>query len=443
MVLNSIGIDNFRCFRHLDEVKLTPGVNLFIGDNASGKTSLLMACKYVANCFFSGFSDRYTSWKTPGVKEFHKNLSGEKKLDRLPVNIRFSVDYRNAACLLGTQDTQHQTLYKKNQKNSRPRIRELSDVRQYSKSVSESFLIEHGEGLLEQRLALPVIVSFSTQDIHSNQKIDSKAFTEYEQSPTFGYYHCSSTDGLLKYWVRRMLILKEAGRNPDELSAVISALTRMFGDEGCGVISEFDVRVNLKDIVCVFKDGREIPSSMLSDGYKRLFSIVIDIAFRCALLNSLIFGRSASARSHGVAIIDEIDLHLHPSLQLKVLDSLHRTFPNIQFIVSSHAPMVMTGVDSSDINSVKYMKYDKDSKMYFVENVNTFGMDISSIAESILNVPRREPSVALKLKQLEDFIDSGDMTKAKVALAEMKAGFGERIPELSGLETEIFINENL
>lgn len=443
MVLNSIGIDNFRCFRHLDEVELTPGVNLFIGDNASGKTSLLMACKYAANCFFSGFSDRYTSWKTPGVNEFHKSLSGEKKLDRLPVSIRFSLDFRNAAGPLWADGSHHQTLYKKNQKNSRPRIKELSDFKKYSKAVSESFLVEHGEGHLEQRLALPVIASFSTQDIHSNQKIDSKAFSEYEQSPSFGYYHCSSTDGLLKYWVRRLLILKEADRNPDELSSVVSALSRMFGDEGCGVISHFDARINLKDIVCVFKDGREIPSSMLSDGYRRLFSIVIDIAFRCALLNSLIYGSSASTMTQGVAIIDEIDLHLHPSLQLKVLDALHHTFPNIQFIVSSHAPMVMTGVDSSDKNSVKFMKYDGDSKKYFVESVNTFGMDISSIAESILNVPRREPSVALKLKRLEGFIDSGDMANAKAVLAEMKAEFGERIPELAGLETEIFINENL
>lgn len=63
--MESIELRNFRCFEHLD-VNFVPGVNLLIGYNASGKTSLLVACKFALSCLFSGLSDLYTKWATPG-----------------------------------------------------------------------------------------------------------------------------------------------------------------------------------------------------------------------------------------------------------------------------------------------------------------------------------------------------------------------------------------
>lgn len=75
--------------------------------------------------------------------------------------------------------------------------------------------------------------------------------------------------------------------------------------------------------------GRETACVASNDGYRRLFSIVIDLAFRCALLNSHTLGAEAALKTHGTVIIDEIDLHLHPSLQAVVTKALCRTFPNL------------------------------------------------------------------------------------------------------------------
>lgn len=75
--MKNIELYNFRCFRHL-AIEFSKGINLLIGDNASGKTSLLWACKYAINSFFSGFSDVYTRWSSPVRDDFRRVVAGEK-----------------------------------------------------------------------------------------------------------------------------------------------------------------------------------------------------------------------------------------------------------------------------------------------------------------------------------------------------------------------------
>ena len=86
--------------------------------------------------------------------------------------------------------------------------------------------------------------------------------------------------------------------------------------------------------------------------------------------------------TQGVVLIDEVDLHLHPELQLVVLQSLHRTFPKIQFIVSSHAPMVLSSVETNDDNEVVHLQYQNGN--YTAEPIVTYGMDASTILETYM-----------------------------------------------------------
>lgn len=440
--MKNIELYNFRCFRHL-AIEFSQGINLLIGDNASGKTSLLWACKYAINSFFSGFSDNYTRWGSPVRDDFRKVVVGEKRMPTQSIRIDFSFfedDFKNHDDnALGSVTL---SLICKSEKNIRPLISGLAPLRDYGKALATNYLVRNQEGRYSQKIPLPVFVSFSTHGIHKRQKVVSKYFNEIQQQPSFGYYMCQSTDGLMPHWVRRLMILTEADGNPVERGIVIGALRRMFGPDGCGVIRDFDIRVNLKDVVCIFLDGRETPSAQLSDGYRRLFSIVIDIAFRCALLNSFIYGMDAAHKSRGTVIIDEIDLHLHPSLQAVVLNALQNTFPGLQFIVSSHAPMTMSGVEDNERNRVLYMEYE-NAEDYGVSQVDTFGMDISTLAETVLRVPSRNPEVKKEIDTLSAYIDDERYDEAKKLLVLLKDKFGDRIPELSGFDTQIAIEEAL
>lgn len=441
--MKRIDIQDFRCFRQLT-VDLTPGINLFIGDNASGKTSFLLACKYAINSFFSGYSDLYTLWTYPQKDDFMHLIFGEKRLNTQPINIKFSYDYGDVdlANDFGLAESS-QVLSCKNEKSRKPLISGLRNIRDYGRFLHNNAFSSDNNDHISQLQPLPLIASYSTHGIHKKQAVNTGYFKEINQSPSFGYYLCASTDGLLEYWVKRLLILEEADKNPIERKIVRDALHDMFGQTGCDIIRDFDVRINYKDVICILNDGRETQVTILSDGYQRLVSIVLDLAFRCALLNSLKFGVNAAKMTKGTVIIDEIDLHLHPSLQATVLMALHHTFPNLQFIVTTHAPMVMSGVDTDANHCVKYMDYDPATKVYSAVKVNTYGMDISTLAETVLNVPSRNPAVKQDLDRLAEYIDEEDYQKARQFLTDLKNRFGNRLPELSGFDTQITIEETL
>ncbi len=115
------------------------------------------------------------------------------------------------------------------------------------------------------------------------------------------------------------------------------------------------------------------------------------MSIRCALLNYGIYGMDAIRCTRGIVLIDEVDMHLHPTLQAHVLPALSRTFPCIQFIATTHAPMVMTGVDANGDNVVYNLRYDHDQ--YTITEQDTFGLDVSTITERILGQMPRDVSV--------------------------------------------------
>ena len=90
----------------------------------------------------------------------------------------------------------------------------------------------------------------------------------------------------------------------------------------------------------------------LSDGYRTTLGMAMDIASRLAGLN-LASSITEALGAEGVVLIDEIDLHLHPSWQQTILPDLLRTFPGIQFIVTTHSPQVLTTVKRTSIRNLE------------------------------------------------------------------------------------------
>ena len=65
-----------------------------------------------------------------------------------------------------------------------------------------------------------------------------------------------------------------------------------------------------------------------------------------------------------VILIDELDLHLHPKWQKEIVDDLKRTFPNCQFIVSTHSPFVIQSLNAEELFDIKTMQYAKEEGSY-------------------------------------------------------------------------------
>lgn len=176
-----------------------------------------------------------------------------------------------------------------------------------------------------------------------------------------GYEGCMS-GGLAWSLIRDWWLVEEltsALRNEQRtaaLTSVCEALKRYFE---LPQAPRFDV--DTVDVMVQLQPDKDwFPVSQLSDGYRISFSLVTDIARRAAMLNPHL-GESAAAQTEGIILIDEIDLHLHPSWQREVLERLHRTFPAMQFIVTTHAPQIVIGA-GDELASVAVLERDEQGE---------------------------------------------------------------------------------
>jgi len=122
-----------------------------------------------------------------------------------------------------------------------------------------------------------------------------------------------------------------------------------------------------------------VPISWTSDGVKAAFSLVADIAYRCARLNPA-FGEEACQNTQGIVMIDEVDLFLHPAWQQRILPDLRRIFPRIQFVVTTHSPQVVSSVPPECIRIIA-----EDGR---IEGVSawTEGVESSRILEEVFGM---------------------------------------------------------
>jgi predicted ATP-binding protein involved in virulence len=427
--MKKIIFNNYRCFEHL-ELDFNSGINLFFGDNASGKTTIIRALQAALSSFFAGFSDENTRFIGLKKQDFSQILVSDNLSSYKPISLEFLFDdFVEYPELLNF----HTWLEKTNSidlinPKGRTRITGLKELKTYTKRLQDSMFFMGSEP--KQLKSLPLFACFTTEDIHSKRKINAKKFKSYFHKPSFGYYECLEGSGFFPYWIKRLIVLEEGQKSMSEVEAVRNAIIKALGVDGCNIISDMIVRPKQGKVYYIFTDGREVEADNLSDGYARLVNIVTDIAFRCMLLNKGIYGLEACKKTIGTVLIDEIDLHLHPSLQAKVLHSLQLTFPKLQFIVSTHAPMVMSGIKPTNENLVFKLNYSMQGG-YQIKSMQTYGLDASTILDVVLDVTPRSKDVDDKLNTLFNLIDIDDYPNASKMLNEMREEFGDRLPDLA------------
>ena len=98
----------------------------------------------------------------------------------------------------------------------------------------------------------------------------------------------------------------------------------------------------------VFSDGSRQPLGLLSDGQVGFLALVSEIARRAATLNPH-FGAEAAAKSPGIVLIDELDLHIHPRWQRTLIGDLKRTFPLMQFVIATHAALIVQSLQADEL----------------------------------------------------------------------------------------------
>lgn len=235
----------------------------------------------------------------------------------------------------------------------------------------------------------------------------------------------------LRYWNNDNLVdlfadkesIPERGQfQPDrELSTIRRALEAFMP-------SYKNVRVRRRPLSMLIDKGDDtLNVEQLSDGEKIYFALIGDLCRRLVLANPTM---EDPLLGEGIVLIDEVDLHLHPNWQKDIAVRLAAVFPNVQFILTTHSPLVLTNVPTS---SVRFLK-DND-----VVNPNSlYGLPTSIILKDKMGLSNELPlEVESLIKDITNYIDTKEISKAQEAFDKLK----ERTPDHPELvRFDFFIN---
>lgn len=189
-------------------------------------------------------------------------------------------------------------------------------------------------------------------------------------------------------------------------------------------------------VLILSKKNRQFELSQLSAGEKMLLGLVLDISYRMSIGNPRVANPLLIS---GVVLIDELELHLHPKWQATVLNALHQTFPNIQFIVTTHSPLVINHVKSDQLVLINNDKIIQGEEMQEV-----YGKDVNSIVENIMGAPKRPKDIEEMIEEIRNYLtdDNLQLDKAKEKLNKLQGKIGRNDSDVIELDTMILLEED-
>jgi len=185
-------------------------------------------------------------------------------------------------------------------------------------------------------------------------------------------------------------------------------------------------RTPLQMIVSNTTTGQQLAVDQLSDGEKCLLALVGDLARRLALLNP---EAPNPCEAHGVVMIDEIELHLHPEWQRTVISNLRAAFRNCQFILTTHSPTVLSEANDSLVYEL-YRARERKGEILFRPPTRYYGWDCNRILEEAMGIDERPVEMKKMLQEYFYLIDQGKLDNAKVLRDKLEASLGADEPEL-------------
>ena len=450
MYLKKLHISNFRCFRDYT-IEFAPGVTVLFGKNGSGKSTLIHAIHKALSFAFKNdkveegeltLSSGFPSLRPNQYRKKEDIVRDEKSGLSLPyICIHAEADFLETTldwdmyALTSTfalQPSKYKTAYKL----LMSRIKETGTFPVFA-YFSDSFphISTKASTLSKTQLSLRNLGYLGWDDetaysdlwitrltkiwtIWNRAKMnvmqEESALAKCEKLKASGDINENEyREDVDLHRARLENALKDFNKYNPEISSIRECLVN-FSKKLPGIdVLDFFVSVYEEDGLCLeTKDGQNPTFEKLPAGYKRIFYMALDIAYRSYILNG-------TTDSEGIVVIDEIDLHLHPALEQVILQCFQETFPNIQFIVSTHSPLVLTDIDTvTGRNKVMRMTPACDAPE---EWRNIHGIDYNQMLEENMDVSKRKPEIQELFDKAWDEVAEKDTEAAKATVAELEA----------------------
>lgn len=412
MKIEKLRIKNFRCYEDI-ELELKEDYTVLVGINGAGKTTVLDAISIALGGYISNFDGM-------GIYGINKSDSHYKMYElgsRIEREHQFPVEISVAGKVENKNIKWYRALNKENGRTTNTGAKEIIA---YAADVQEKVKAGNKE------ILLPLIAYYGTGRLWMQKREKSSKDNKENFSRLKGYVDCldsASNEKLMLKWFEKMtyLELQEAEKIP-ELETVKRALNKSYEiiDESIDKADfSYKVKSGELEVSIKRKNGtvESLPLRTLSDGIKSTMSMIADIAYRMAVLNPQLLDNILLETS-GIVLIDEIDMHLHPSWQSKIIKVLTETFPKIQFIFTTHSPSVISNILNENILVL-------DNLEIYKLNDKTYGRDIESIVREVMRTEVRPQEIVKKLKKFNELLDDGKIKDARELLKSLEEVLGQ------------------
>jgi len=450
MKLETLTIKNFRCFENLS-ISLHPNMTALVAVNGQGKSTLLDAIRIALWPYISSFDLAKTAFADPAnaitINDVRMVRMPEGDMARqLPSQIEVTGDYGNG---LASWSRLRESEARRSKTKEHESVKHL---KQQAETLQQ--LIRDPQ---QTNIDLPVFGYYGTGRLWATKRLmeNAKAVKDDTKDAdfyirTFAYRNCMDPASSYKHFrewfiwayesytetaIRSNVFQQEKDEANNRIKVVQQVIDALLMETGWHTL-EYSVRYE-KSLVLQHHDHGILKADLLSDGIRSVLAMAGDIAYRCIKLNPH-YGMDAAKKSTGIVLIDEVDMHLHPSWQQLILSQLQQAFPNIQFIVTTHSPQVLSTVPKESIRLLSINV--EGESVASIPIAYSYGEPSNDVLQAIMHVDPQPPvPEKADLERLTAIVDQGDYEnkEAKNLLADLKQRLNAHHPQIEKIERSI------
>ena len=259
------------------------------------------------------------------------------------------------------------------------------------------------------------------------QNFSNQFFDRFEALKNALNASANFTDLANWFFARELQELREGKKRKDinfeflDLKQIRKAISTIIAPNARVYFSQADSAKLMVEWETETGEKIELSLNQLSSGYRNMLALVMDFARRLAQANPQM---ENPLEAEAVLMIDELDLHLHPTWQQKIIPDLRKVFPNTQIIATTHSPEIVTTVERHQVKILENYQIKECPSP-------TRGMKSSDIVSSVLGLENLRPDTeeSRTLTALFEAIDNGNLEEAKL--------FRDKLQDWKGFDTEI------
>lgn len=420
MIISQLRVTNMRAFREA-EFNFLPGMNLLVGVNGVGKSTVLDAIRILLSQMMpriSDSTDRPVKFIDRDISINKDFLTAELTCELGQTNFSYSTkSYHrsyNPEKFSGVGIWLFPTISTGEDKPSREKVNQI---------IASQFIDIYTQH------PLAVFFSPNRSIIKTSKSIKTNSLPQHREALKLRQHF--NSEEFIDWWLAYEKLQKEglASTWP-----ILNALEEAIYE----FISCSNLHVDEKGkVLLVKKAGLRLDVKQLSDGERGVLVLVLDLTRRLAEANPQL--NNPAKEGKAIVLIDELDLHLHPRWQRTIVHQLTKTFPNCQFIATTHSPQIISEVQPESLTFLV-----REGEQVVVKPATqAYGLDTNWILDHLMDVPSRPELAQDLINQIENSLEEGQLDNAREEVQKLRKMLHGDDGEVVRLETSIYNLEAL